>query len=151
MGVRRISHLGICVSDLQRSLAFYTEGLGFREVGRLALEGEQSSRLLELPGVRFEAVYLECAGVIIELLHYAEPEAQGDGSGRPMNARGLTHLSLAVDDLEALIERIPALGGRVLHHTRLHNPDDSSALFALDPDGTRLELLDGSFDPRRLP
>jgi len=149
MGVRRISHLGVCVSDLARSLAFYTEGLGFREVGRLALDGEESSRLLELPGVRFQAVYLECDGVIVELLHYDEPQAQGDGAARSMNARGLTHISLAVDDLDALLERIPALGGRVLGHTRLDNPG-SSALFVLDPDGTRLELLDGPFDPRNL-
>ncbi|MFN8643873.1 MAG: hypothetical protein U0802_20270 [Candidatus Binatia bacterium] len=42
------------------------------------------------------------------------PGAVGDGAPRPMNGRGLTHLSLRVDDLRGLLPELQALGGRVL-------------------------------------
>ena len=34
MSARRLSHLGLCVSDLERSVAFYRDGLGFAELSR---------------------------------------------------------------------------------------------------------------------
>ena len=69
-----------------------------------------------------------------------------------MNARGLTHLSLVSDDLDNDSKRLRALGGRVLDSTRIHNPAyESSAVFLLDPDGTRIELVQRSGDPTQLP
>jgi catechol 2,3-dioxygenase-like lactoylglutathione lyase family enzyme len=66
----RVSHIGICVSDWQRSLRFYQEGLGFRFAHEFELKGEPSARLLRLRDVDFRAIYLERGGVRIELLHY---------------------------------------------------------------------------------
>ena len=40
MSVLQLTHIGICVSDLERSLRFYGEGLGFRERSRLELAGD---------------------------------------------------------------------------------------------------------------
>jgi len=68
--IQRFSHVGICVSDLERSLAFYRDALGFREVGRLDVTGEAPETLLGLRDVDLEAVFLERDGVRIELLHY---------------------------------------------------------------------------------
>jgi catechol 2,3-dioxygenase-like lactoylglutathione lyase family enzyme len=39
MAVRRFSHLGLCVADLERSLRFYRDGLGFRERSSLDVGG----------------------------------------------------------------------------------------------------------------
>jgi catechol 2,3-dioxygenase-like lactoylglutathione lyase family enzyme len=140
--IRRLGHLGICVSDLERSLRFYAEGLGFREVGALDLAGEPSATLLGLPDVSLRARYLERDGARIELLHYPRPGATGTGEARPMNALGLTHLSFRVVDLEAAVRRLVALGGRALAHTRVANPAlGMQAVFVTDPDGTRIELV----------
>jgi catechol 2,3-dioxygenase-like lactoylglutathione lyase family enzyme len=68
--IQRFSHVGICVSDLDRSLAFHRDALGFREVGRLDVTGEAPETLLGLRDVALEAVFLERDGVRIELLHY---------------------------------------------------------------------------------
>ncbi len=143
--ILRFSHVGICVSELQRSLAFYRDALGFREVGRLEVAGDAPERLLALPDVDLEAVFLEREGVRIELLHYRSPAHRGEGGARPMNALGLTHLSLRVGDLPAAIEALERAGARVLHATRTWNAElDSGAVFALDPDGTRIELIASS-------
>ena len=144
----RVSHLGICVSDLERSLAFYRDALGFEMESELAVDGEPSETLLRLSPVKLRAVYLVRDGVRIELLHYASPGHAGNGSPRAMNQLGLTHLSFRVDDLSATAARLEAHGARVLPETRIDNPQlRAKALFATDPDGTLIELVETR--PRR--
>jgi catechol 2,3-dioxygenase-like lactoylglutathione lyase family enzyme len=150
MGIRRFSHLGICVSDLERSLAFYRDGLGFRERKRLDVSGEASETLLAVPDLDLRALFLERDGVCVELLHYASPGHRGGGEPRPMNALGLTHLSLAVDDLDAATEALERAGARVLRATRVYNPElGARAVFVTDPDGTRIELVQARGDLAR--
>ncbi|HVH18940.1 MAG TPA: VOC family protein [Myxococcota bacterium] len=143
--ITRFSHVGICVSELERSLAFYRDALGFREVGRLDVVGEAPETLLRLQDVDLEAVFLERDGVRIELLHYRWPAHRGNGEPRPMNALGLTHLSLRVDDLGAVVDSLESAGARVLRATRVRNDAlASDAIFVTDPDGTRIELVSSS-------
>jgi catechol 2,3-dioxygenase-like lactoylglutathione lyase family enzyme len=150
--IRRLSHLGICVADLERSLRFYREGLGFREVSALELSGEPGATLLGLPGVSLRARYLERDGARIELLHYPVPGALGEGRPGPMNARGLTHLSFRVDGLDAVVARLVELGGALLAASRIGSARlGMQAVFVSDPDGTRIELVEAPGDPERLP
>lgn len=145
MAVRRLSHIGVCVSDWKRSLRFYCEALGFRYVNELELEGEPSRTLLQLDGVRFRAVYLERDGVVIELLAYEAPETLGDAEPRPMNRLGITHFSLRVADLDACVRELAAAGAHVLEETRIEVPQAGTrAIFVTDPDGTRIELVEHS-------
>jgi catechol 2,3-dioxygenase-like lactoylglutathione lyase family enzyme len=139
----RVSHLGICVSDLERSLAFYRDALGFAVESELSVDGEPSETLLRLRPVRLRAVYLVRDGVRIELLHYASPGHAGDGSPRAMNQLGLTHLSFRVEDLAATAAKVEAHGARVLRDTLIDNPQlRAKAMFATDPDGTLIELVE---------
>jgi len=143
VAVQRFSHLGLCVSDVERSRRFYCEGLGFREASRLEVKGEPSDTLLELEGVELEAVYLLRDGFCLELLHYRAPLAVGEAAPRAMNALGLTHLSFRVADLDATARRLASLGARVLEHTRIDNPGlGALAVFLVDPDGARIELVE---------
>lgn len=149
MAIRRLTHLGICVSDLERSLAFYTGALGFVEVGRFHDAHGYSSRLLELTDVRLNAVYLERDGWRIELLHFGQPPAIGGADRRPMNELGVTHLSFVVTDLDDAIGAVCRAGGRVLDATRMQG--QARAVFATDPDGVRLELIEREGDPLAIP
>ena len=139
----RFSHLGICVSTLEASLAFYRDALGFEESGDLAVKGEPSQTLLGLADVDLRAVYLRRDGVTIELLHYASPGQVGDAAPRAMNALGLTHLSLRVTGLDALVADLEERGFPVLRETAIDHPELSArAVFVTDPDGTRVELVE---------
>ncbi len=149
MGVRRLTHLGICVSDLDRSLEFYREALGFVEVGRFGDDRGYGSRFLELDDVRMSAIYLERDDWRVELLHFAQPKAVGPDERRPMNQLGLTHLSFVVEDLEATSDAILRLGGSVIESTRMDMR--AHAVFATDPDGTRIELIEREGDPMAIP
>lgn len=150
--ILRLSHLGLCVAELERSLRFYRDGLGFREVGALDVAGEPTATLLELPGVAVRARFLERDGVRLELLHYPRPGSTGEAHPRPMNAVGFTHLSFRVADLDAAIAQLERLGGRALAHTRVESPRfGMRAAFLADPDGARLELVEAPGDPAAVP
>lgn len=137
----RMSHVGICVSDRVRSLRFYHDVLGFRYVGEVDVAAEAAGRLMRLKDVELRAVYLEREGVRIALLCFASPGAVGDGSKRPMNGLGLTHLALRVADLGRTVEGFAAAGVEVLEDTRIGAPDDVvQAVMIADPDGTLIAL-----------
>jgi catechol 2,3-dioxygenase-like lactoylglutathione lyase family enzyme len=59
-----------------------------------------------------------------------------------MNGLGLTHLSLRVDDLDALLAGLEEAGVKVLAETRIEVPEaHAKAIFISDPDGTLVELV----------
>jgi len=143
----RFSHIGICVSDWERSLCFYRDRLGFRRVAELAREGEPSSTLLRIDDVAFRAIYLERDGVRIELLHFERPGHMRAPTPRPINQLGLTHLSLRVDDLDSFAAELAEAGVELLTATRVEAPaSGAKAMFASDPDGTLIELVQSHGD-----
>ncbi len=143
MGIA-LSHLGICVSDLGRSLAFYCDGLGFVEVDSHHV-GEEFGALMEVEGVDLQSRMVRRDGVTVELLCFDSPGHLGEPVRRPMNQLGLTHLSLRVDDVEAIASAIESLGGTVLAGTRTTFDFGDARLdflYCTDPDGVRIELMD---------
>ena len=142
MSKMRMSHIGICVSDRVGSLRFYHDVLGFRYVSELDVKSAEADKLLRLEDVNLRAVYLEREGVRIELLCYASPPHRGDGSHRPMNQLGLTHLSIRVDDMVRTLAELQKAGVEIVEETRIGNPGDPvQAVMIADPDGTLIELV----------
>lgn len=139
-----VSHVGICVSDLDASLRFYCDGLGFEEVASHEV-GEEFAALMEVDGVRLRSRMVRRDGFTLELLDYVAPGTTGPAGRRPMNQLGLTHLSLQVGDVEAVAAVIESLGGAVVRSTRTRFDLGGTALdfvYCTDPDGVRIELMD---------
>jgi catechol 2,3-dioxygenase-like lactoylglutathione lyase family enzyme len=137
------SHVGICVSDLERSRRFYCEGLGFEEVGSHHV-GDEFASLMEVPGVDVDSVMLARDGVTVELLRFRAPGHLGEPVRRSMNRLGLTHFSFRVDDVDAAAAAIERAGGVVVAGTRTRLDLPGAALdflYCTDPDGTRIELM----------
>jgi len=142
--VLSFSHFGICVSDLERSLRFYRDGLGFELVASHRVGGEFGA-LMEIDGVSLESRMLSRDGVTLELLGFESPGHTGDGRRRPMNLLGLTHISLRVDDVEGVAATIEDLGGAIVRGSRTTFGADGTRmdfLYCTDPDGVRIELMD---------
>src|SRR5882724_7437475 len=149
--LQRLTHVGICVSDMDRSLRFYRDCLGFRHEHELRVAGEPSDTLLRLRGVDLQAVYLARDGVRIELLAFASPPPPPPRP-RAMNQHGLTHLSFRVADLDATLAALRAAGERVLDETLIRFPAyQSAACFIVDPDGQLIELVQAPGDPAAPP
>jgi catechol 2,3-dioxygenase-like lactoylglutathione lyase family enzyme len=147
----RLTHIGLCVSDLERALRFYRDLLGFQYEHDLGVEGEPTDTLLRLRDVKLQAVYLHRDGVRLELLHFASPPAP-PARVRPMHERGLTHLSFRVADLDATVAALRAAGERVLDETIIRFPEfQSAACCIVDPDGQLIELVQTPGDPAAPP
>jgi lactoylglutathione lyase len=141
------NHIGICVTDLERSRRFYEEVLQFRYWWELAVPDESASRLLQLPEpLGVEAVYLTRGRFVLELIHFAHG---GAGRDRPrvMNEPGLTHLSIAVPDIPEALRKVVPNGGEILEDTDM----GGSAIMIRDPDGQLLELTTFAFQAMRPP
>ena len=133
-----VGHVGLGVTDLDRSERFYVEALGFTRVRELAPPDGITAKLLRVPEpVGLRAVYLSCGPFVLELLHF-DREGNAPGHRRVMTEPGLTHLSFTVDDLGATLERVTQLGGQVLEDTHV-----GVAVLVRDPDGQLLELIAG--------
>jgi lactoylglutathione lyase len=138
------SHFGICVSDLDRSLRFYCDGLGFEKAESHAI-GHDFAALMDLPEVAVTSQFVRRGHVAIELLAFEDPAPFGDGERRPLNQLGLTHLSFHVEDLAATTARILEHGGTVVETSRTSidlGATQLSFVYCTDPDGVRIELMD---------
>jgi catechol 2,3-dioxygenase-like lactoylglutathione lyase family enzyme len=135
--VSAFNHVGQCVTDLDRSKRFYRDLFGFVVEREIAPPDEGSAQLLSLtPPMGMTAVYLVRDGLVLELLHFAAEGQTQPFRPRAMNEPGLTHISLSVDDIDAVCARVPEFGGEVIESSNI-----GAAVFVRDPDGQLLELL----------
>src|SRR5262249_42449272 len=78
------SHFGICVTDLERSMRFYCDGLGFEPAERYDLEDWPDSGLdrgLEVQSpVKLVSQFIRSGGMGIELLFFESPTPSGTPS-----------------------------------------------------------------------
>ncbi|WP_432125645.1 VOC family protein [Streptomyces sp. bgisy082] len=126
IGTLTTHHVGINVTDLERSLAFYADVLGFEVLGRGA-EGESGYAFLGRDG-----------RLVITLWQQAEGAYD---SGRP----GLHHLAFeaeSVDRVRAAEAALAARGTAFAYEGLVAHREGGAAggIFFHDPDGTRLEI-----------
>nr|WP_090277499.1 VOC family protein [Mycolicibacterium komanii]CRL72058.1 glyoxalase [Mycolicibacterium komanii] len=136
-----VSHVGLRVRDLDTAKRFY-EALGFAEVKRLTIPDEMAAGLLPLsPPIGFEAVYLQHDGFVLQLLTFSGHPAPEEPE-RSMVGAGLTHLSIAVDDVAAAQEAVTSAGGTIVA-----DPGGGYACMARDPEGQLIELVHDKVRP----
>ncbi len=115
------------IGDIDRSVAFY-EALGFEERGRLPIRDEAMNVFMGLPG----------DGARLELTHNFGVTDYDLGTG-------YNHIAVTVDDIDATLADLAAIG--VEPEKPPYRPggrDDLPLIaFVSDPDGYRIELIDG--------
>ena len=137
-----VNHIGLCVTDLDRSRRFY-EALGFSFRNELSPPDGLTGQLLQVEAPALTAVYLTLGTFVLELLAFDRDNPPY--RERVMNEPGLTHLSLGVPDLAEAVAVVEANGGSVVDGT-----DVGLAVMVRDPDGQLIELLPTG-DRRRPP
>lgn len=149
--VQAIDHINIVVTDLARSVRFYTEVLGFRKTHDVLMEGEWIEAIVGLRGVKGLVAFVEPprGGVRIELLQYVTPPGVSCPENSLPNTHGLRHVALRVDDLAGTASRLRAAGVK-LFSDPVRVPagvvkfaaGDKTLVYFLDPDGVILELAE---------
>ena len=142
-GGAQILRISRVVADLDRAVAFYRDGLGFRLASRGPLDPAVSA-LLGLPGISTEEAVLRLGDEEIALVRFDPPGAPYPGSSRS-NDRWFQHLAIVVDDMAAAWRRLAAQSPRLIstngpERLPLRNGAVTAVKFR-DPDGHPLELI----------
>ena len=124
-GFTSLAHAALKVRDLERSMEFYVNKLGFAEMLRL-----------HRPDGSVWLVYLRVTDdQYIELFPGA---AQDRAPG--WDANGVNHICLGVDDIDSVIAQIEAAGIALTAQKKL-GADNNYQAWIEDPDGNRIELM----------
>ena len=137
-------HTGITVTDLERSLAFWRDVLGFQLSHRPHQSGKLASEITGVPGAEISIAVLKGYGHKIELLEYLAPSDRTRSALRPCDV-GSVHVAFTVDDLDALLERIAASGWHAAGspQTLQSGPNAGKrVVYVRDPDGTTIEFME---------
>lgn len=149
--IRGVDHINIVVSDLERSVQFYTGLLGFKEVRRARLEGEWIEFVVGLKGVSADVVFVVApAGEPrLELLCYESPQGEAIPANSLANTPGLRHIALRVNDIHTAARRLKEAGVKLIGEpvavpstTINHDAGHKILCYFLDPDGVLLELAE---------
>ena len=128
MGIHRLNHAVLYISDLKRSVAFYTEVLGFRVVN-MTPDGFSGAAFLQAPGSTND----HDLG-LFEIGAAAGPSEAG------RRTVGLYHLAWEVDtldELEATMTRLVQAGSLV----GSSDHGTTKSLYGHDPDGLEFEIV----------
>jgi catechol 2,3-dioxygenase-like lactoylglutathione lyase family enzyme len=137
-------HTGITVSNLERSLAFWHDVLGFEFSHAAHQKGELAQEITGVTGAELKLAVLKApGGHKIELLEYLAP-----ANRKPANLRscdvGSVHVALLVNDLDTVLERIAASGWKAAGKPQTLSTGPNAGkrvVYARDPDGTTIELM----------
>lgn len=123
----RLLHTMLRVSDLQRSIDFYTDILSMKLL-----------RQKEYPDGKFTLAFLgygdESENTVIELTYNWGVEQYEVGSG-------FGHLAIEVDDVYEATEKMRQQGGKILRDAGPMNAGSTIIAFVEDPDGYPIELI----------
>jgi glyoxylase I family protein len=147
----RLDHVNIVVADLERSLAFYVGHLGMEQTFAADLTGEWIATLSGLPEASARCAFctMPGGGTRLELLEYRMPSGADLAENSLPHTRGVRHLALEVDDLDAWYARLSEAGIHFVS-TPVAVPfvvggNRKRLCYCHDPDGVLVELA--SYEP----
>ena len=143
-------HTGITVSNLERSLAFWRDVLGFELSHRAHQIGDLASEITGVSGAEILIAVLKTpTGHKIELLEYVAPADRQRFAPRPCDV-GSVHVALTVDDLAAVLSAIAPFGWKAAGHPQTLQSGPNAGkrvVYVRDPDGTTIELMQPPASP----
>jgi catechol 2,3-dioxygenase-like lactoylglutathione lyase family enzyme len=137
-------HTGITVSNLQRSVAFWRDVLGFELSHTAHQKGELAQEITGVEGAEVKLAVLKTpGGHKIELLEYLAPADRKRADIRPCDI-GSVHVALLVSDLDLVLEGISSLEWKAAGkpQTLTTGPNAGKrVVYVRDPDGTTIEFM----------
>ncbi len=139
-GSMQFKHVALSVAEIECSIAFYRDLLGFKVVLRLECPPEQGlGKVVGLPGCSALIAHLQLGGAMLELFEYLDPRGKPIPPHHTQADNGFTHLGFASDDIHADYERLKSNGVKFYGQPVECRPSVWNAYF-YGPDGETYEL-----------
>lgn len=145
--VAAVDSVSMTVSDMDRSVAFYSQVLTFEKVSDVEVASDAYEHLEGVFGLRMRVVRMKLGGESIELTEFLAPKGRPIPVTSRSNDRWFQHVAIIVSDMEKAYRRLRE--HKVEHASsgpqRLPdwNPNAGGiwAFYFKDPDGHPLEIL----------
>jgi len=151
---RPLHHIGITVSDIEAAIKWYADVLGYRVfTGPVLLELETDTRgqVKDVLGPRFRKLKIAHlstgTGAGIELFEPVDPTFERREEDVEFWKGGPFHFCVTDPDIEGLVARIVATGGRQLSKIWDDRPPSNMRMvYCQDPFGTGIEIHTHSYE-----
>jgi catechol 2,3-dioxygenase-like lactoylglutathione lyase family enzyme len=155
--VKAVDAVGMTVSDMDRSVEFFSEVLGFEKISDVEVYGEAYEKLQRLFGLRMRVAHMKLGDEMIELMQYLAPEGRPIPPDWRSNDHAFQHIAIVVSDMDKAYQRLR--DHKVRHASTGPQTIPASnkaaagirAFYFKDPDGHYLEIIyfpPGKGDPR---
>lgn len=145
--VRAVDSIGIPVTNITRSIDFYTRVLAFHQVSDHIVSGDAYEHLFGLYGMRLRVARMQLGEESIELMQFLSPQGRPLPADSNSNDRWFQHVAIIVSDMGRAyaVLRANDVAPASLEPQLLPawNPSAGgiAAYYFFDPDGNHLELL----------
>ena len=139
-----IRHIGIVVTDLEQSLQFYRDALGFKVLKKADESGTCIDNFLNIQNTNVTTVkMIDPNNHILELLYFnSHPELSDTNKFRRLTEIGCSHFALTVNDLDTLYSTLKEQGIEFNHPPQVSDDGNVKVAFCRDPDGTFIEMVE---------
>lgn len=146
--VGRIYHVGLTVSDLDRSIAFYKAVLGLEFQGEIFMEGEETDKMFRKENCKARVAYLNGSKAVeappIELIQFIDEDVNKVKSD--LFTTSISEVCFYTDDIDSvykvLIENhVECLSEPQYFDFSSQGFGKSKAFYFKDPDGIILEMM----------
>lgn len=138
------NHTSFTVSNLERSIGFFRDCLGFEVTSKAPRDPALVSRITGVAGADMMIAFLKAPGHTIELIEYRTPADKGAVKARPCDT-GFAHLAFNVDDAAAALAAAEHYGVRPISApvTIDQGPNRGrKVVYLRDWDGITIELIE---------
>jgi lactoylglutathione lyase len=138
----RLLHYSHCVSDVERSRAFYAGVLGFEVVAEFDFDDPATAKVMGVPGCKFKGIFMKRDGMRIEIIGFSEPPPERSERKRQANEIGHSHLSFYVESLDDALDYLRSKGVPIEEATRTMLAMGIECCVVRDPDGFPIEIVE---------
>src|SRR5215475_3654644 len=145
--VKSVDAVGMTVSDMDRSVEFFSKVLSFEKVSDLEVAGSEYERLQGVFGVRMRIVRMKLGDEFIELTEYLVPKGRPIPVDSRSNDQWFQHIAIIVSDMDKAYSWLRQNKAEHASSGPQRLPDWNknaagiSAFYFKDPDGHPVEVL----------
>lgn len=137
--IRKLEHIALGVSDINRSLKFYRDLLGMKVVFETDLSDDKIGRINGIIGSKCKITHLQIGETILELIHYYALPIDKFSINSSQCNRGFIHIGFNVTDIHTHVKELKEKGIEFLGELVELRPGTWCAYFR-GPDGEVCEL-----------
>lgn len=156
--LKSVASIGITVSDMDRSVKFYSKVLAFQKVSDVEVSGSEYEHLQGIFGLRMRVVRMKLGDESIELIEYLTPKGRPIPVDSRSNDHWFQHIAIVVSDMDKAYQHLLENKVQQVSTGPQRLPDWNKAaggikaFYFRDPDEHNLEIIyfpPGKGSPKR--